>query len=311
MLSVVIPSYNRKDSVLTLLGDLSRQEGVKFELIVVDDRSSDETVCAVTREFPSVRLIRSKVNGGPAVARNRGIKIARGEYVIGFDSDVRVRDRTLLRRVMETFDQEPETTALAFRVIKSDGASDDAKRWFHPAPISTHATREFTTDYFSGTGYALRRTAAIEAGLFTEIFYIHYEELELALRILDAGGTIRYCPDLLVEHHEHRVSNRSQVDLFFRPRNQILLVLGCYPVMRGVFYLGPRVVYQFGRAVIHGHLSSFLRAIRSAGELAPLRLAGRRPLKRKTWRRIAALRVVERQPLKTRTSRRIATLFHG
>jgi glycosyltransferase involved in cell wall biosynthesis len=73
MISVVIPSYNRRDGMLALLADLHRQEGVEFEVIVVDDCSPDDSVEAIRSAFPTVRLAKNETNLGPSVTRNRGI----------------------------------------------------------------------------------------------------------------------------------------------------------------------------------------------------------------------------------------------
>src|SRR5689334_6654841 len=161
LISVVIPAYNRRDSILQLLADVYRQEGVSFEVIVVDDCSPDDTVAAITARYPTVRLFRNAVNGGPAVSRNRGVREARGEFIVGFDSDVTVPDTTVLRRTAETFRKFPEATGLAFRLFSPDGKTDDAPRWWHPVPIGRYANERFSTHYFSGTGYAFRREAML------------------------------------------------------------------------------------------------------------------------------------------------------
>lgn len=57
MISVVIPSYNRKDCILRLLEDLRAQQGADFEVIVVDDCSPDDTVEVLRRDFPEINLL--------------------------------------------------------------------------------------------------------------------------------------------------------------------------------------------------------------------------------------------------------------
>lgn len=290
LISVVIPSYRRRDSVIRLLDDVYRQEGVTFEVIVVDDCSPDDSATAIAAACPPATVLTNEKNGGPAVTRNRGIRAARGKYVVGFDSDVTVPDRAVLRKVAGTFERFPDATGLAFRLLAPDGQAEDKPRWWHPVPIESHAAARFFTHYFSGTGYAFRRAELLTAGLFPEILYMHYEEVELAFRILDNGGSIMHCPDIPVLHHEHQVSRRTEVKTFYKYRNQILVALACYPALRGVVYLLPRLGFGFVSAVLGGHLSAFVRALRSARELAPARLAERRPLKRETWQRITALR---------------------
>jgi GT2 family glycosyltransferase len=290
MISVVIPSYNRRDCVLALLSDLYAQEGIEMEVIVVDDCSPDDSVEAIRHAFPQATVLVNERNGGPAVSRNRGIRAAKGEILVGFDSDVTVPDRFLLSKVAGRFRDHPAVNGLAFRLLKPDGKSEDTPRWWHPVPIDGYAGRSFLTSYFSGTGYAFRRDALVEAGMYPEILYMHYEEVELAFRILDQGGSILHCPELVVLHHANEVSRRSEVAVFYKPRNQVLLAAACLPGFKAVRYVVPRVCYQFAKACGGGHLKDFIRAMRSASDLLPGLLERRQPLRPETLQRIGALK---------------------
>jgi len=290
MISIVIPSYNRRDAILRLLEGLRLQQGVEFEVIVVDDGSPDDSVAAIREAFPWVRLFVNERNGGPAVTRNRGIREAKGDIVVGLDSDVTVEDPFLLSRVEVAFEAHPKASGLAFRILKPDGVSEDVERWWHPVPIGEYADKRFLTSYFSGTGYAFRKEAMIRAGLFPEIFYMHYEEVELALRIIDDGGCILHCPDLKVLHHEGKTAGRSRVQLYYKPRNQILLALSCYPFRQAVGYVAPRIVFQFFKAVGNRHLGVFAAAVADSLKTARRQLALRRPLKAPTLHQLRRLR---------------------
>jgi len=290
LISVVIPSFKRKEGVLALLGDVYAQEGVAFEVIVVDDCSPDDSVDAFRAAFPQATVLRNETNGGPCVTRNRGIQAARGEFIVGLDSDVRVPDRQVLRKVVDTFARYSEATGLAFRLLDRDGVSEDTPRWWHSVPIEGNADRRFYTHYFSGTGYAFRRNEVIEAGLYPEILYMHFEEAELAYRILDQGGSILHCPDIPVVHLANPTPRRSLIRSFYKPRNQILMALACFSWPRTVAYIAPRLVVNFVVGIKEGTFRDFGRALASARSLAPARLAARRPLRAATWRRIAALR---------------------
>ena len=113
-------------------------------MIVVDDCSPDDSVEAIRREFPAVRLFVNETNGGPAVTRNRGIREAQGELIVGFDSDVTLPDPWLLAKVAARFQEFPSVDGLALRIFKPDGVSEDVGRWWHPRPIGdTRGSRSF------------------------------------------------------------------------------------------------------------------------------------------------------------------------
>jgi GT2 family glycosyltransferase len=290
MISVVIPSYNRRDCVVALLRDVFAQQVADFEVIVVDDCSPDGSVETFRREFPRARIFVNEKNGGPAVTRNRGIREAKGDIVVGFDSDVTIPDARLLLKVANRFNEHPQVDGLAFRLLKPDGKSEDTPRWWHPVPIGTYADKQFYTSYFSGTAYAFRRDALVKAGMYPEILYMHYEEVELAYRILDGGGEILHCPDLVALHHANEVSRRSEVTVFYKPRNQILLAAACLPGFSAVQYVVPRVIYQFAKACRGGHVRDFFRAMRSARNLLPTLMKSRKPLKQETLQRIIEMK---------------------
>lgn len=289
MISVVIPSYNRRDSMLALLADVFLQRDVEFEVIVVDDGSLDDSVEAIRREFPQVRLFVNETNGGPCVTRNRGIREAIGELIVGFDSDVTIPDSHLLARIAARFVSFPAVEVLALRLFMPDGVSEDAERWCHPRPIASHADKAFFSSYFSGTAYAFRRGALLAAGLYPELLYMHHEEVELAWRILDGGGRILYAPDLAVLHHANPISRRNQVEVFLMPRNQILLAISCLPFPQALFYILPRTTYQGFKAIGCGHFRDFIKAIGSACRLLPQQWALRKPLQLETLRLLRRL----------------------
>lgn len=290
MISIVIPSYNRKECILRLLADLMAQQDAEFEVIVVDDCSTDDTVDVLQREFTEITLLVNERNGGPCLSRNRGILAAKGEIIVGFDSDVSLPDTRLIAKVARAFTETPEVTGFAFRIYEPDAVTDDAPRWWHPLPIQTARARIFESDYFSGTGYAIRRAQMVAAGLFPEVLYMHYEEVELAWRILDHGGAIHYRPDFTVVHHANPVSRRSEIKVFYKPRNQILLALRCMPPARGLRYLLPRLVHGMVQGLRNRALGSWWRAMRSAVELSPRCLEERKALRRSTWKRISAMK---------------------
>jgi len=90
--SIVIPTYNSKNTILKCIESCINQSYKEFEIIVVDDCSSDDTIeiikeYKVKNNIDNIIIEKLNVNGGASVARNIGIKIARGTYVALLDSD--------------------------------------------------------------------------------------------------------------------------------------------------------------------------------------------------------------------------------
>lgn len=96
--SVVIPAYNREKTIEKAIASVLNQTVKPFEIIVVDDKSTDSTVKLVhslCQDYSIIKLICLKKNSGAQAARNYGIKAAKGEWIAFLDSDDELRENTL------------------------------------------------------------------------------------------------------------------------------------------------------------------------------------------------------------------------
>lgn len=87
LVSVIIPVYNRQEVLLDALESVKQQTYEDYELIVVDDASTEDLHTIVMQVAPNARYIRHKINSGAGAARNTGIRAARGKYIACLDSD--------------------------------------------------------------------------------------------------------------------------------------------------------------------------------------------------------------------------------
>src|SRR5207253_1816034 len=89
VVSVVIPTFNYGHYIQECLDSLLKQSFAQFEAIIVDDRSTDGTFEMLSGNLPDerFRLHRQERNQGASVARNTGVKLARGEYIVFLDAD--------------------------------------------------------------------------------------------------------------------------------------------------------------------------------------------------------------------------------
>ncbi|MBD3267271.1 glycosyltransferase, partial [bacterium] len=86
MFTVIIPVFNGEKKLPLTLNSLQRQTHESYEIIVVDDASTDNTVQVASEG--GAKIIRLGLNMGPATARNKGAKLAKGHYLLFTDSDV-------------------------------------------------------------------------------------------------------------------------------------------------------------------------------------------------------------------------------
>lgn len=187
--SVIIPAYNREEMISATLRSVETQTFTDFEVIVVDDGSTDGTVNAAKR-FPFVRLI-SQQNAGPGAARNAGVAAATGKYVAFLDSDDLWFPWTL-KRYSETIIEHNDP---AFVTGTPACFSDSIllKNVQDTSPVC----RSFA-DYLSAgeqwlwhgvSSFVIRRDVLLGVGGFAE-GRINAEDAELALRLGVAPGFV-------------------------------------------------------------------------------------------------------------------------
>ena len=97
--SVIIPTYNRFLQLCCAVESVLKQTYGDVEVIVVDDGSTDQTPSLFPRRFPSLQYIRTEHSGLPSVARNTGVRLAKGEYVAFLDSDDQWQSEKLAQQV--------------------------------------------------------------------------------------------------------------------------------------------------------------------------------------------------------------------
>ena len=203
MFSVVIPAYNRADLLAQTIRSVFAQECTDFEVIVVDDGSS-ENLGTVLEQFGSgVRLVHQE-NRGPGAARNLGIAHANGEYIAFLDSDDLWFPWTLktYRNVIEKC-SKPAVVAACLRHFASAEELVGVPR----KPLEYEIFDDYLTaarrGRFFGAGQLLvRKDAITSVGGFTEL-RINAEDHDLALRLGVASGFVFIDSPVMVGYRQH------------------------------------------------------------------------------------------------------------
>lgn len=124
LVSVIIPTYNRKESVLRTLNSLSEQtlSTSQYEVIVVDDGSSDDTTSLANQRFPFVMHYVRQENQGATIARNQGVLKSQGDVLVFIDDDVTVSPQTL-ESLAEACSQHDKVLVMGTLLSRSDNLS--------------------------------------------------------------------------------------------------------------------------------------------------------------------------------------------
>ena len=124
LVTVVVPAYNRSATIERCIESVRAQTYPHWEVVVVDDGSTDdtgETTRAVAADDPRIRLVEHRERRGAQAARNTGIRAARGEWIAFLDSDDEFLPHSLESRLSRAIEEQRDVVHSACRVRKSDG----------------------------------------------------------------------------------------------------------------------------------------------------------------------------------------------
>ena len=224
--SVVILTWNSARKIQTCLESLPAGLTVAHEVIVVDNGSRDDTVALLRGRFPNVRIIANCNNRGVAPARNQGIRCARGEYILILDDDTIVHPGAL-DQLVQLLCTRPEIGLCGPKLVDAHGQlclscrlfptlTDKLGRRF-PSALTRRASRHAEladwahdtlrpVDYMIGACQLIRRRALDDVGLLDEHFFYGPEDVDLCLRMHQAGWQVVYQPAAVVTHAEQRIA---------------------------------------------------------------------------------------------------------
>jgi len=213
LVSIIIPVYNKWPFTAACLRSLAETtSAASFEVIVVDDQSSDETAQRLAGVDGLVAL-RNEENLGFVGSCNRGAERARGRYLVMLNNDTQVLDGWL-DALVETFERHPDTGLAGARLVYPDGSLQEAGglifsdgsgwnygRGDNPDRPEYQYLRE--TDYCSGACIALPTALFRELGGFDAHYApAYYEDTDLAFKVRERGLQVRVQPAATIIHHE-------------------------------------------------------------------------------------------------------------
>lgn len=244
--SVIIVSWNTKDILQGCLRSVYKQtQDISFEVIVVDNASSDDSAMMVKEKFPKVILIENTENRGFAAANNQGMRIAKGRYVLLLNSDTIIIDNALAKIVVFA-DSHPQAAAVGCRVLNPDKTLQRTCFMF-PSILnlllsSTYLYRIFPKSRFFGrermtwwdrsdtreievvTGcfMLVRREAIEQVGMMDEQFFMYGEETDWCYRFKQTGWEIIFNPTAEIIHLGGQSSKQTQAKMLVQLRLSIL-----------------------------------------------------------------------------------------
>lgn|SRR6185312_15963568 len=222
-ISVIIVSYNVREYLCNCIDSLLMQEGVRTEIIVVDNHSSDDTKEVIANKYPSVKFIANSDNKGFSAANNQGIKTASGEIILLLNPDTEVPDPSALEEIKKYMDANPDIAIMAPRLLNTDGSFQPSFWEYKPVEdtllqlIGAGGLRKIEQPVLptaiqvaSGAALIFRKTLIDEVGGLDEnMFWM--EDIDFCHKVWKKGKKIIFHPDIKIIHHGGKSSVGNEV----------------------------------------------------------------------------------------------------
>ncbi len=273
--TVVIPNYNGKHFLGPCLEALARQTYRDFEVLVIDNASTDGSVAWLRTFYPQVNVMVMETNLGFAGGVNVGIRAAKTPYVLLLNNDTEAAPG-FVQALVHAIEQCPKAFSVSSKMIqfhdhdRMDDAGDlyCAAGWAFQrgvgAPVSAYnrCRRVFS----ACAGAAIYRTRVFEEiGVFDELHFAYLEDIDIGYRARLAGYENLYCPKAVVYHvgsgtsgskyndFKVKLSSRNNIYLNYKNMPNWQLALNALPLAGGMWVKW--LFFQrigFGKAYVEG-----------------------------------------------------------
>ncbi len=303
--SVIIVTWNGRQFLEPCLMSVMAQTGVDFEIVVVDNGSTDGSAELVRAICPAARIVRLPTNDGFAAGNNAGAREARGRFLAFLNNDTVVEARWL-QALRSGIDADAGYLLATSRIVYMhdpaiiDSAGDGVYRWggafkmHHGAPASQAET---SREVFGICGAA----CIIASDLFRELdgfdaaFFASHEDVDLSYRARLLGYRCRYVSDAVVRHHgSATLGHASPFAVFHGQRNLEWMYLKNTPASLLFRTLPGHLLYDAAAGAYfatRGRFGTFVKAKAAALAGIPRVLRQRAAIQRT---RVAETRAIER-----------------
>ncbi len=277
LISIVIPHYNGQHHLDTCLSSLRDQTYPHFEVLLVDNGSTDGTQAYVREQFPEVRLLELGRNRGFTGACNAGWQAAQGEIIFLLNNDTE-SDSNCLAEIAAAFERHPEAGAVACKMLlfdqrdtfhtagdyyRIDGIPGNRGVW--QTDHGQYETEEYVFGACGGAS-AYRRSMLDEIGFLDDDFFFSCEDVDLAWRAQLMGWQVVYVPSAVVYHKLKASGGSGVIGSYHDGRNFLYIIWKNYPTS---------LLRKHWRALVAAQLAISKDALHAwRGEAARARLRG-------------------------------------
>lgn len=239
-ITIVILTYNCVNLISSCLDSIIAQECKDFEVIIIDNGSKDNTVNLIKKNYPRVVLVENEKNVGAAKARNQGIEIAQGDWILTLDCDTILRKDFFLEMMKVMKECSHEVGMIQPKILKGDkktiyscGIYLSWLRRFRDLGNSKEDGERYNSAHHvfgvcSAAGFYKRQMldeVKEKTGYFDERFFFLVEDVDLSWRAQKRGWKALYYPNAICFHdgNSSGISKKMRRRICFHNRHLLII----------------------------------------------------------------------------------------
>jgi GT2 family glycosyltransferase len=253
--SIIIVNWNGEHLLQECLDSVFSQTYPDFEVIFVDNNSSDNSAEYVSCNYPSVKLISMECNSGFSGGNIEGLKHATGEFIVLLNNDARLSP-TWLHIVISTLRSNKDVGFCASKILIDnnhpliDSVGDSFTTAFNVARVGEHddEKKHSTGNFVPGACAAAvvyKKEMLDEIGFLDADFFLNHEDTDLNMRAWFAGWKCMFVPEAVVYHKvSASIGKLSDTSVYYFSRNNEWFWLKNVPFGLMIWYLPHRLLYE-------------------------------------------------------------------
>lgn len=220
---ITIVNYNGGQIILDCLKSIfSLKDNLDLTVWIVDNDSTDESLGEIKKRFPSVNLILNEENVGFGRAHNQALKKVTGDFVLILNPDTRI-ESGVIEELVDYLNLHPDVGAITPKIVFENGKTDLTAHRGFPTPLAAfkyyilkdeslyHLTDRMSdqpheVDAIGGAFFLTPGKVLDKVGLFDEDYFMYAEDIDLCLRIKEAGFKVIYYSGREVLHYKGVIS---------------------------------------------------------------------------------------------------------
>lgn len=227
--SIIVLTWQTSEDLVTCLSPFDDSGPLELEIIIIDNCSQNPQIELLQAKIPAVKVIRNRSNQGVACARNQGMKVAEGRYILLLDADT-VAEKGFLEHMVQFMEAHPDVGLLGPCLMGFDGVIQPSCRRFptlwtklvrrlpgflHEKWYKTELYQGWyqqkicPVDYVIGACQLIRTETRTKVGFLDEKIFYGPEDVDYCLRIWNHGYRVCYFPEAKVIHLEQRLTKKK------------------------------------------------------------------------------------------------------